>query len=298
MTNTTSFPFRQIHLGPVDIERRELEDGAILLRSKVPLEPYPTRLTERLLHWAEQAPERVFMAQRNSAGAWQTLTYATVLNNVRNLAQALLNRNLNTERTVAILCENSLRHALLALAAMHVGIPYTAISTAYSLVSTDFGKLKHTLALMTPGLVLVSDGDKYNRAVRAAVPANCEVVVSKNPFQDRPSTLFSDLLNTKSTPAVEAAFARLEPDTVAKILFTSGSTGQPKGVINTQQMLCANLQQITQTFPFMLEEPPVFVDWLPWNHTFGGNHNLVLTLYNGGSLYIDDGRPVANGIRC
>jgi feruloyl-CoA synthase len=294
---TSSVPFRDIRFGPVAVLRADRADGTVLLRSAHSLAPYPARLTERLLHWATQTPDHVFIARRGADGAWQTLTYAQTLTKVRRIAQALLDRNLSGERTIAILSENSLEHALLALAALHVGIPYSPISPPYSLISTDFGKLRHILNLMTPGLIFAQDGRAYARAlqVAAAEHPDAEVVVNSNPL-DSCVTCFSQLEATEPTGSVDGAFAKITPDTAAKVLFTSGSTSLPKGVINTHGMWCANLQQITQTFPFMADEPQLIVDWLPWNHTFGGNHNFGLMLYNGGALYIDDGRPTPKGI--
>lgn len=291
-------PFRPTKFGPTATQKSVRADGTILLQAEHKLEAYPARLTERLLHWAEQTPDRVLIARRNAEGDWQTLTYAQTLAQVRSLAQALLNYRLSTERTLVILSENSLEHALLALAAVHVGIPYAPISPPYSLLSQDFGKLRHTLQLMTPGLIFASDGQPYASALRVAneMFPDATLVLVKNPPADLPCHRFAELAATPVTLAVESAFAQVTPDTVAKVLFTSGSTGLPKGVINTHRLWCANLQQITQTLPFLLDESPLFVDWLPWNHTFGGNHNFGLTLYNGGSLYIDDGKPTAKGI--
>lgn len=291
-------PYRATRFGPIAVEKTMRPDGAILLQAPHQLAPYPARLSERLYHWADVAPKRLFLARRGADGNWQTLTYAQTLQAVRSLAQALLNHHLSIERTVAILSENSLEHALLALAAIHVGIPYAPISPPYSLLSRDFGKLRRTLQLMTPGLIFATDGQRYAKALRIAheLFPEATVVLVTNPLAELPFTAFADLAATPATPAVEAAFAQVTPDTVAKVLFTSGSTSLPKGVINTQRLWCANLQQITQTLPFLQEEPPLFVDWLPWNHTFGGNHNFGLTLYNGGSLYLDDGKPTPQGI--
>ena len=295
-------PFRPVCFGPVATHKTERADGAILLRSKHALAPHPSRLTERLVHWAAHAPDRVFLARRNDAGAWQTFTYAQTLAQVRNIAQALLNRNLNAERTIVMLSENSLEHALLALAALHIGLPYAPISPPYSLVSTDFGKLRHTLNMMTPGLIFAQDGAAYARALATigAEYPEAEIVVNSSPINTTNTTntppAFEQLAQTEPTHAVDVAFANVTSNTVAKILFTSGSTGLPKGVVNTHGMWCANLQQITQTFPFVADEPPLIVDWLPWNHTFGGNHNFGLVLYNGGSLYLDDGKPTPKGI--
>jgi feruloyl-CoA synthase len=289
-------PLRATHLGAaaVLIERRA--DGAIMMRSPVPLEAHANNLTERLAHWAKAAPERVFLAQRDGTAAWRTLTYAAAFTAVRSIAAALIDRDLSAERPIAILSGNGIEHALLALAAMHVGIPYAPISVPYSLVSQDFNKLKAIIEILTPGLVFTADGTAFARAIAAAVPRDVEVVVTANPASDRPATAFATLTSTPPTPAVETAHASVGPETVAKILFTSGSTGQPKGVINTQLMLCSNQAMMRSALRFVADEPPVLLDWLPWNHTFGGNFNFGLTVYNGGSLYIDEGKPLPGAI--
>ena len=266
-----------------------------MLRSRVPLAAYPRALTSRLLQWAEQHPERPFLARREGAGPFRVVTYGEAWREVERIAEALLERGLSVERPVAVLSENGIEHALLALAALHVGIPYSPISPAYALLSTDYGKLRHVMGLLSPGLVLVSDGPTFERAVLSTVPADVEVVVSGRGFEQRSSTPFA-ALGTAPTTAVAAAHRELSPDAVAKVLFTSGSTGLPKGVINTHRMLCSNLRQIMQCFPCMEEEPLTLVDWLPWNHTFGGNHNFGLVLESGGTLYIDDGKPTSQGI--
>ena len=189
-----------------------------------------------------------------------------------------------------ILSDNDLEHLQLALGAMLAGVPYASISPAYSLVSQDYGKLRHIVDQLTPGLVFAS-GPAYAKAIAAVVPADTPVVLTEGEIAGRATRSFAELLATAPTAAVDAAHAKVDADTIAKFLFTSGSTKLPKGVINTQRMLCANQQMIRQCFPALAEEAPVLVDWLPWNHTFGGNHNVGIVLYNGGTLYIDEGKP-------
>jgi len=258
------------------------DDGAIFLRSPHALGPYQRNLTERLARWALQTPEHVLAAQREARGSWRTLTYAEAHARACRIAQALLDRGLSVERPVAILSENGIEHLLLLLAAMHVGVPCAPVSPAYSLLSTDHAKLRHVIGLVTPGLVYAAD-DRFAKAMDAALPRSTETICGKD---------FSKLEAIPSTRQVDEAHAKTGPDTVAKFLFTSGSTGQPKAVINTQRMLCSNQQMLAQALPFLAEAPPVLVDWLPWHHTAGGNHNIGIALYNGGTLYIDEGKPV------
>jgi feruloyl-CoA synthase len=286
--------FKNVYFGPTKTCKTVHENGCIDFELGAPLEDYPEKLTEKLIYWATEKPDTVFIAKRNEAGEWVKLTYTKTLQKVERIAQYLLNLELSEERTLVILSENSLEHALLALAAVHVGIPYSPISPPYSLVSDDFGKLLHTLQLMNPGLIFAQNGRVYAKALELAealFPEATFVTVDGSKGVD-----FAQILSVEPTSQVQQSFEKVNADTVAKVLFTSGSTGLPKGVMNTQRMWCANLQQITQVFPFMESEPPVFVDWLPWNHTFGGNHNFGLTLYNGGTLYIDDGKPTPKGI--
>ena len=291
--------YRPLQFGVTRVTLREGAAGVRYLMAEQPLEPHAQRITDRLLHWAAVAPERSWMARRvhnadGSSGEWRHISYAQALHSARNIAQALLDRGLDAERPVAILSENSLEHALLALGCIYAGVPYCPVSPAYSTISTDFEKLRHVLRTLTPGLVFASDGARYGRAIAATVDPQTEVVIASgaaDAFLQRSTTPFEQLLQTSATAAADAAMQATGADTIVKFLFTSGSTKLPKAVINTQGMWCANQQQMRQSMPLLLE-PPVLVDWLPWNHTFGGNHNFGLVLYNGGTLYIDDGKPV------
>ena len=289
---------RPVRLGPREVVTEFSADGAIRLRSPHPLPPYPEKLTQRLEHWAAAAPERTFMAQRDAAGGWRTISYRKTLERVRGIGAALLTRDLTPERPIMILSGNDIEHALLGLAAIYVGIPYAPISPAYALVSSDFGKLRYIIGLLTPGLVFAADGELFRRAIEAALPDDVEVVVARNPIERRAGKTATpfDGLWIEAPASVEAAHARVGPDTVAKLLFTSGSTGTPKAVINTQRMWCANQAMILSQLAFFADEPPVIVDWAPWHHTAGGNHNFGFVLYNGGTLYIDEGKPAAGAI--
>jgi feruloyl-CoA synthase len=267
-------------------------DGTLYLKSSRTLLAYPDKLTDRLVHWAGIEPDRVFMAEREvEGGGWRTISYAQTLDKVRRIGAALLTRNLSAERPIVILSGNDLEHALLGLAANYVGIPYAPVSPAYSLISSDFGKLRHIVNLLTPGLVFACDGAQYARAIEAVVPPEVEVVVARNL---RHGTPFSAL--DAAPDAADAAHAKVGPDTIAKFLFTSGSTGMPKGVINTQRMWCANQAMITTALQFFVDEPPVIVDWAPWHHTAGGNHDVGLVIHNGGTMYIDGGKPLPGAI--
>jgi feruloyl-CoA synthase len=287
---------RPVRLRSSGVTMQHFAGGAFLVRPDEPLRPYPKVLTDRVMHWANVAPDRCCVAKRDANGEWRRLTYSEVMESARRIGQSLLNRGLSAERPVAILSENDLEHLLLMLAGQHVGIPTAHLSPVYSLVSRDFAKLRHALNLLTPGLVFVSDGSQYRRAIDAAVAPSAELVVTHTPPERPNTTLFADLLATKPSSEVDQAHARIDPDSPAKFLFTSGSTGSPKAVINTHRMICSNLEMIAQVFGFLEDKPPVIVDWLPWNHTFGGNHNIGISLYNGGTFYIDDGKPGAGFI--
>jgi feruloyl-CoA synthase len=235
------------------------------------------------------------MAER-AAGLWRQITYAQLLSSARCIASSLLARNLSAERPIVVLSGNSIDHALLAFGALYAGIPHCPVSPAYSLVSKDYGKLGFIMKLLTPGLVFADDATKFADALRANVPGETEIVASRGAVPGRKVTMLGDLLASAVHPGLDAINDAIGPDTIAKFLLTSGSTGNPKAVINTQRMLCANQVMLRETLAFLKDEPPVIVDWLPWNHTFGGNHNIGLTLFNGGSMYLDAGRPMPGGI--
>ncbi len=289
-------PYREARVGgclTVDIDTRA--DGTQVLRSREALLAHPERASDCLERWAREAPDRTFVAKRGAEGLWQRISYAQMLDRAQRIGQALLTRDLSVDRPVVILSENDLEHLTLAMAAMWVGVPYAPVSSAYSLLSGDFAKLKHILATLTPGLVFASDA-RYARAITSVVAPDVEVVLTEGGLEGRDATRFSELLSMPPGRETGAAHDATGPDTIVKFLFTSGSTKDPKGVINTHRMLCANQQMLRQCLAFLADEPPVLVDWLPWSHTFGGNHNVGIALYNGGTLYIDDGKPTPKAI--
>ena len=284
---------REIALGSRAVDREVRDDGSTIVRNREPLGAYARCIPEFLVRYAAAIPDQSFLAERGAGGAWIRLTYHDVLERVRSIAAALVARGLSDERPLVILSDNGIDHALLGLAAQYAGVLYAPISPAYSLLAADFGKLRAIVELLRPGLVYAADGERYARALDAVMGPGMELLVSGTPPPGRAATPFAALLETAPSAQADACFASLGPETIAKILFTSGSTGTPKGVINTQRMMCSNVQMDLQAHPFLSAMPPVIVDWLPWNHTFGGNHNFNEVLGNGGTLYINRGKPVA-----
>jgi feruloyl-CoA synthase len=288
--------FRPLKFGVTRAVLRDGDTGVHYLRAEQDLARYPERLTDRLVHWARTKPEQTLFARRRknpdgSTGDWQHISFAQALDGARRIGQALLNRGLSAERPVLILSENDLEHAQLALGCIYAGVAYCPTSPPYSLVSQDFDKLHHVVKTLTPGLVFASDAHRYGRAMLATLGEDVELVTTEGTVPGRETTSFAALLATEPTPAVDAAMAATGPDTIVKFLFTSGSTKMPKAVINTQRMWCANQQQMATSMPVLAEQPLVLVDWLPWNHTFGGNHNFGMVVFHGGTLFIDDGKP-------
>jgi feruloyl-CoA synthase len=288
--------YRPLTFGVTRATLRDGAQGTHYLRADRDLPPFPDRITDRFVHWATTRPDQTVFARRvknadGSTGGWRHITFAQALDAARRIGQGLIHRGLSAERPVLILSENDLEHALLALGCIYAGIAYCPTSPAYSLVSQDFDKLHHVVKTLTPGLVFASDASRYSRAMLATLGEGVELVTTEGTVPGRATTPFADLLATDPTPAVDAAMAATGPDTIVKFLFTSGSTKMPKAVINTQRMWCANQQQMVESMPVLAQNPLVLVDWLPWNHTFGGNHNVGMVLFHGGTLFIDDGKP-------
>jgi feruloyl-CoA synthase len=268
-------------------------DGTIWLTSTMPLRQDARCVGDWLEQWAQKSPERIFLGERSDVGGpWATVTYGDALRQVRSVAAWILAQGLSAEHPLVILSDNSIEHALFALAAMHVGVPAAAISPAYSLVSKDFDKLKSMIGLLDPGAIYVSSMKPFAAALAAIKPLHRAVIVGGD-ANGGDAISFQSIVSTSETEAVAKAFSAVTPDTIAKFLFTSGSTGTPKAVINTQRMLTSSQQARAQTWLFLegAQDDLVILDWLPWSHTFGANHNFNLVLRNGGSLYIDGGKP-------
>jgi feruloyl-CoA synthase len=276
----------------VDVERRM--DGCTVLRPRAAIAPYPRLVTDPLEYWAAQTPERTCVARRGPDGTWQRVSYAEALERVRNLAPGLLSLNLSAERPLLIISGNDIEHLLLGLAAMYVGVPYCPVSPAYSQASSDLSKLRYVVELLTPGLVAAFGGKQFSRAIATVVPEQTPVLGDNLTIPRRRILRLEDLA-AQDLDRGASAHRCTGPDTIAKFLITSGSAGYPKPVITTQRMLCSNQIMVREALPFVVQEPPILVDWLPWSHTFGGSHNVGLVLFNGGTLYIDDGRPTPSG---
>ncbi|HEY6355218.1 MAG TPA: feruloyl-CoA synthase [Burkholderiaceae bacterium] len=278
-------------LAPPRAERVARADGGFVLRHPEPLQPHSRCIGDWLEHWALTTPQAPFLAERATSGSWRQLSYAQARQQVGRIAQALLDLSLPHGQPVVVLSDNSVDHALLALAAMHIGVPVCTVSSAYCRLTKDTGKIKGILETLQPALVHAAEPGVYGAAI-TAWGGRCPVVLSERAAQHPGAISFERLLQSDESPAVTRAFAVIEPTTTAKLLLTSGSTGTPKVVINTHRMLTTNQQQMTQVWPFLARHPLHLLDWLPWSHTFGANHNFNMVLAHGGSLTIDDGRPV------
>lgn len=287
---TAKPPFNALRFADPRVEVETRPGGTLILRSPHALRAYPVHMGYHLRRWAAEAPDRVFLAERIDDNSWRQLSYREVLAQVESVGQALLDQGLSIERPLMVLSENSIDIAVMTLAGLYVGIPVVPVSPAYSLLSQDLVKIRSIHDLVLPGMIYAREGDRYVRAIDAIRRPGTVVVISQGDYPS--STRFDDLLCTQPTRSVTQAFEQVNPDQIAKILFTSGSTGDPKGVMTTHRMLCANQQSVAQCWPFLEDSPPVILDWLPWSHAFGANHNFNLTLRNGGSFYIDDGKPM------
>jgi feruloyl-CoA synthase len=281
-----------VEFAPAEVNVETTPEGGYLLSSPMPLEPYEANLGVMLRRWAKETPTRAFIGERGADGGWRLLSYGYAGRLADAIAQALIDRKLGPERPVMILSGNSTGHALLMLGGFIAGVPVAPVSVAYSLLSQDLAKLRAIFADVRPALIYVENGPMFTRALQSLDLSGVEVVVKDGNVDGIPTTTFASLIETTPTEQVEKAFAAVGPQTIAKILFSSGSTGLPKGILNTHGMLCANQQMMAQLWPFTKKTPPVLVDWLPWNHTFGGNHNFNMVLKRGGTLYIDAGKPV------
>jgi feruloyl-CoA synthase len=290
--------FRKIKWLERDIAVERRPDGVIVLKSRIPLQPYETHIPASLAKWAKRAPDRVWLAQRAGAERqWRKLSYGEAKHTVDALTQGLLDLKLGAGRPIAILSGNSIEHALMTQAAMQARLPAAPVSPAYSLMSQDHVKLKYLFDLIEPALVMVQDGPTFERALKALDLEGVTVVHVARPCEGITSISFADLAATPVTTAVQDSIARITPDTVGKLLFTSGSTGLPKAVINTQEMMCANAAMMMQARPRDPDAPQAtYLDWMPWNHTMGGNALFNPVLVEGGTLYIDDGRPLPGQI--
>jgi feruloyl-CoA synthase len=286
--------FRKIEWLARDIAVERRPDGVIILKSRIPLQPYEKHIPASLSKWAKQAPERIWLAQRSGADRqWRKVSYGEAKRIVDGLTQGLLNLGLTEGRPVAILSGNSIEHALMTQAAMQARLPAAPVSPAYSLMSQDHLKLKYLFDLIKPAVVMVQDGPTFEKALKALDLTGVTVVHVLRPCDGVKSVSFADLAATPVTKAVEESIAKVTPKTVGKLLFTSGSTGMPKAVINTQEMMCANAAMMMQVRPRDPSGPIATVlDWMPWNHTMGGNAAFHPILVDGGTLYIDDGRPM------
>jgi len=279
---------------PHDVVREDRSDGSTLLRSRVPLGPVAKNTGVWLHEWAEKSPDRVFIAERSGEG-WRELRYAELLQQVRAVAASLLSRGLGPERPICVISGNSVDHAVLALAGQYVGVPIVPLAEQYSLVPDAYPRLQYAIETVHPAIVFADDATAYGPALALDFMNGIEKVVARHDNGSVGMTTFSDLLKSSTGPSVDEIHASVGPYTLAKIIFTSGSTANPKGVLTTHGMLCVNQAQMAAVMPVLTARPPKILDWLPWNHVFGGSHNFNMMLANGGSLYIDDGKPTKAG---
>ena len=282
---------REPRLWEPTVRHETAPDGTIYVWQDEPLGDLPPSINHRFMDWAARIPDQVWMAERGPDGAWQKTTWGVAADAIQRIGAALLDAGLSTERPLLILSGNSVAHALMALGAQHVGVPSSALAPAYALASGDHGKLKDVVAQLTPGMVFADDGDAFAPAIAATLAPDVPAVTVTGTVPDRTTIAYTDLLTHDITDAARAAHDAVDHDTVAKFLFTSGTTGSPKAVIQTQRMLTSNQEMVRKCYAFMQDTPPVVVDWAPWNHTASGNKVFNLVIWNGGTFYIDAGKP-------
>lgn len=280
---------------PHDVRHTIHQDGSQLWTSNVKQGPTASNTGQWLHHWAFTGPSRVFLAERSGA-AWREETFASILQQVQSVAQALLARGMSTDAPVLVLSGNSIDHGILALAAQYVGIPVVPLAEQYALIREANDRLIDAIEMVRPTMAYVSDAAKFADAIALEAMAGIEVVASMTVGAQRPVTAFSELLKGDNSVDLAAEHAMVGPETVAKVIMTSGSSSKPKGVLTTHGMLCVNQSQLAAVMPILQERSPRILDWLPWNHVFGGSHNFNMMLANGGSLYIDDGKPTKKDI--
>lgn len=278
------------------IAMTQRENGDLFVVNTAPLGEYPRTITSRFIQWAEVKPEQAWISERGPDGKWAAMTYGEGLAAARHIAAYLLGLQLSAEQPLVILSGNSVNHALMAMGAMLAGIAYVPLAPAYSLVSTDYKKLRYIFDLLQPGLVYADDGQAFWPAFDRVGSAETTLVVAQNAPIDPRVVMLKNVLRTEITDDVDAAIDLVGPETIAKFIFTSGSSGKPKAVITTHKMMCSNVAQGASHFPYLAKEPLILLDWLPWNHVSGGSHNFNLVIHLGGTFYIDGGRPTPDGI--
>ena len=280
---------RKVNFGIPKLEVLNQNDGSIIIKNIITPDEWPSNIILKLMHWSTKTPETIFLAQRNHSNLWEKISYIETLKKVKSIANFLLNHRLSEKRPLLILSGNDINHALVALACLYSKIPYSSISPAYSLFEDDLDRLGKIKEILSPGFVFADDGKIFQKAIRKLVPEN-KALVAKNPLNE--NYLIDKIVN--QSVDINLKEVDTKPNDIAKFLFTSGSTGSPKAVIQTHQMLCSNISMATKAYEFIKEEPPVLVDWMPWSHVAGGNKAFNLALYNGGTFYIDNGSPNPN----